>query len=303
MMTRQHVLLRLVALGLLPLIAGCSGSGGGGGMSGVGSALSGISLGNIGGGGGGRGVNKVQLVQAGATLFSAASVAEDDQDDLGQAVAIGATNRWPLFDKPALTKYVTLVGLAVASQSSDPGGNWVFGVLDTPDVNAYSGPNGYILITRGAIAAMEDESELAGILAHEIAHVVNRDGLEAVKNAKVNEALMKGLSAADQRFAVFNQVSDKLIEKILTSGYSQQQETNADSTGEKLLIAAGYDPNGLVKFLKRAEQRKGTGGGKLFSTHPGTADRIAKISAQIGSAKPGATNKERFTKAAAEAKL
>ena len=288
----QHSISQLVALALLGLLAGCSSSSGGGHSSGV----PGFSLGSIVGGKTG------QYIDAGTTFASAEAITTEDQDDLGRTVAIAATNHWPLFDKPALTRYVTMIGLAVASESSNPDGNWVFGVLDTPDINAYSGPNGYILVTRGAINAMEDESELAGILAHEIAHVVNRDGLEAVKNAKRNEALMKGLSAADQRLAMFNQVSDKLVEKILTSGYSQGQETNADSTGEKLLIAAGYDPNGLVRFLKRAEQH-GAGKGKLFSTHPGTADRIAKISAQIGSAKPGATNKERFTKAAAEAKL
>jgi predicted Zn-dependent protease len=284
-------LISFTAFALLPLIAGCSSSGGGGS-----SGTPGFSLGSIVGGKTG------QYIDAGATYVSAESITEEKQDEFGKAVAIAATNRWPLFDKPALTKYVTMVGLAVASESSNPDGNWVFGVLDSPDVNAYSGPNGYIMITRGAINAMEDESELAGVLAHEIAHVVNRDGLEAIKNAKRNEALMKGLSAGEQKFALFNQLTGNLVEKTLNSGYSQDQETKADAKGEKLLIAAGYDPNGLVKFLRHLQERKG-GNGKFLSTHPGTADRIARVSAQIGSAKPGATNKERFTKAAAEAKL
>ena len=293
MKIRQHFVSSLVAPGLLAMIAGCSGSSGGGGGS---SGTPGFSLGNIVGGRTG------QYLDAGATFASAESVTEEKQDELGKAVAIAATNRWPLFDRPALTKYLSMVGLAVAAESSNPDGNWVFGVLDTPDVNAFSGPNGYIMVTRGAIAAMEDESELAGVLAHEIAHIVNRDGLEAIKSAKRNEAIMKGLSAGEQKFAMFNQLTGNLIEKTLNSGYSRDQETAADSKGLKLLIAAGYDPNGLVKFLKHLQERK-AGTGKLFSTHPATADRIAKLTAQIGSAKPGATNKERFTQAAAEAKL
>jgi predicted Zn-dependent protease len=287
--------LTLVSCIALTAVISCSGNGGSGG--------GGAGLGNLGGafssmipGKGG------QYLQGGSNLVSSATMGEKDEDDLGQTVAIAATNRWPLYDKPELTKYVTLVGLTVASETSNPDGNWVFGVLDTPDLGAYSGPNGYIMVTRGAIAAMEDESELAGVLAHEIAHVMNRDGFNLVKAAKFKEGAMQVGSAANSTVAAFSQASDFLTDTVFATGWNRDQETKADSKAVQLLIAAGYDPNGLTRFLKRMEQRKG-GSAKLFSTHPGTADRIAKISAQIGSAKPGATNKERFTKAAAEAKL
>jgi predicted Zn-dependent protease len=285
-MKNTNKLIWTVSIGLLTSIAGCSGSGGGG---------SGISLGSLIGGQAG------QYVDAGATLLSAENISDYDEDQMGRTVAIAATNRWHLFDKPELTKYVTLVGLTLADKTSKPDG-WVFGVLDTPELGAYSGPNGYVMITRGAIAAMEDESELAGVLAHEISHVVDHDGVEAVKNGRRIEAVSKGLSAADQHAQMFNQITGNMIEKILTSGYSQGQETKADSKAVDLLIKAGYDPNGLTKFLKRLEQRNG-GSAKPFSTHPGTADRIAHITAQIGSAKPGATNRDRFVKETAVAKL
>jgi predicted Zn-dependent protease len=277
-----------VTFGLLTSIAGCSGSGGSLGGSGV-------SLGSLIGGQAG------QAVDAGTTFFSAENITDDDEDQMGRTVAIAATNRWPLFDKPELTKYVTLVGLTLAEQTPKQEG-WVFGVLDTPELGAYSGPGGYVMITRGAIAAMEDESELAGVLAHEISHVVDHDGLEAVKAGRRVEGISKGLSAADQRTQAFNQFSGNLIEKILNSGYSQGQESKADSKAVDLLIKAGYDPNGLTKFLKRLQQAKG-GSAKPFSTHPGTADRIARITAQIGSAKPGATNRDRFVKETAVAKF
>jgi predicted Zn-dependent protease len=244
-----------------------------------------------------------QYVEGGSNILSSATMGEKEEEELGQTVAVAATNRWPLFDKPELTKYVTLVGLTVALQTSDPDGNWVFGVLDTPDLGAYSGPHGYIMVTRGAIAAMEDESELAGVLAHEIAHVRNKDGFNLVKAAKFKQGVTEVGSAANATFANFSQASDFLTDTVFGSGWSRDQETKADAAAVKLLIASGYDPNGLVRFLKRMEQRKG-GSAKLFSTHPGTADRIAKISAQIGSnPKPGATNKERFAKAIAESKL
>jgi beta-barrel assembly-enhancing protease len=297
-MTKPAKILSLTLVSCIALTAAisCSGNNGGSGGGGAGlGSLGGAFSSMIPGKGG-------QYLQGGSNILASQTMGDKDEDDLGQTVAIAATNRWPLYDKPELTKYVTLVGLTVASQTSNPDGNWVFGVLDTPDLGAYSGPNGYIMVTRGAIAAMEDESELAGVLAHEIAHVMNRDGFNLVKAAKFKEGAMQVGSAANSTVAAFSQASDFLTDTVFATGWNRDQETKADSKAVQLLIASGYDPNGLTRFLKRMEQRKG-GSAKLFSTHPGTADRIAKISAQIGSAKPGATNKERFTKAAAEAKL
>jgi len=305
-MTKLTKILSLALVGSIALTSaiscsgssGGSGSGGSSGLSGLGSITSMIS----GGKGGGQKGGIEQYVEGASDLASSLTMGDKEEDELGQTVAVAATNRWPLFDKPELTKYVTLVGLTVALETSNPDGNWVFGVLDTPDLGAYSGPNGYIMVTRGAIAAMEDESELAGVLAHEIAHVRNKDGFNLVKAAKLKQGAMEVGSAANARVAAFAQASNLLTDTVIGSGWSQDQETKADAAAVKLLIASGYDPNGLTRFLKRMEQRKG-GSAKLFSTHPGTADRIAHITAQIGAAKPGATNKERFTKAAAEAKL
>ena len=90
---------------------------------------------------------------------------------LGQAVAVQATSRTPLYRDEKLTRYVTLVGRTVAASSKEPGYKYYFAILDTDTVNAASGPHGYIMITRGALTRMHDESELAGVLGHEIGHV------------------------------------------------------------------------------------------------------------------------------------
>jgi len=292
----------VASLLVIPLMTGCSGnSGGSSGAGGAGNAFS--SLGSSIGLGSLVGGQTGQYVDAGLKGFSAASMTAEDEDNLGQSVAIAATNRWPLLDNPALTKYVTMVGLTLADVTPNPSGNWVFGVLDTPDIGAYSGPNGYVMVTRGALAVMRDESELAGVLAHEMSHVMNHDGFNAVKGAKLKEAGMQAASAAEQRIAMFSQVSDLLVDKVLTSGWDRGQETAADSRAVQILQSAGYDAHGLARFLQRMEAaRGGTGAAKPFGTHPGTADRVAKINSQAGS-KSGQTYAARFAKAKADAKL
>jgi predicted Zn-dependent protease len=278
--TTTAILLFVVA------VTGCSGNSGG------------PSLGSIIGG------QKGQYLDAGVKAGSALTLTESDEDEMGRSVAIAATNKWRLFDNPAVTKYVTLVGLTVASASDKPDANWVFGVLDTPDIGAYSGPNGYIMITRGALSAMQDEAELAGVLAHEMAHVLNRDGMNAVKNAKLTEAGMQAASAKDARIAQFNQLTGQVVTKAIESGWDQPQETAADEKAVRLLQASGYDASGLPRFLQRMQQAQGDrGAGKLFATHPGIGDRIARTTAQIGSAKAGATNRDRFARNTSQAKL
>jgi predicted Zn-dependent protease len=107
------------------------------------------------------------------------------QEDLGQSIAVAISNRYPVSRNRALNEYVNLVGLTVASVSPKPELKFAFGVLETNDVGAYSTPGGYVFVTRGALALMNDESELAGVLAHEVAHVVANHGIEAVKKASL----------------------------------------------------------------------------------------------------------------------
>ena len=191
---------------------------------------------------------------------------ESDEDDLGRTIAIAATNQWPLYDNTRLNKYVTMVGLTLADQTSNPGANWVFGVLDTPDTAAYSGPNGYIMITRGAIAAMQDESELAGVLAHEMSHVPNHDGFKAVKTGKISEV---GTQGAVTRSSRRPRCSTKPPTSWSTrcsrgpgpAGNQRRRRRSQAAPGRRLR------PHRPRRFLKRLPNASS----KPFGTHPGTA--------------------------------
>ncbi len=229
---------------------------------------------------------------AGVTYMEKISITPEAEDGMGQSVAISLTNTYPLTEDEALNEYVSMVGLTIVNASDRPVGNWQFGVLETPEVNAFAGPNGYIFVTRGALNQMENEAQLAGVLAHEVTHVLHHHGLEGVKS-EAGVDFLKSVADANIKDStgLVQQLGTPMVSTVLKSGYSQGQEYDADLNGIKLMVAAGYDPNGLPQFL---DKLKGAGGG--FSTHPGKAERVAKTRAQIaqlGNPK-GKTLKERF---------
>jgi predicted Zn-dependent protease len=245
------------------------------------------------------GQRNAQLLSAGVRSFNATQLSEKDEDVIGQSVAVSLTNRYRLVPSDDLQRYVNLVGLTVANHSMNPGGNWVFGVVDSLDVNAFSGPNGYVFITRGALLRMQDEAALAGVLAHEIAHCTNHDGLKNIQAAEQRQALNDAMKAADSRTAQLAVYADSGVDIVTKSGYDQPQEFKADDDGTRLMFAANYDPNSYLTFLRNLQSSGSTGGGQIMSTHPGISQRVARVSATI-QALPrslpsmGATLKPRF---------
>jgi predicted Zn-dependent protease len=240
-----------------------------------------------------------QGVEAGVNYMSVISLSAEDEDAMGQSVAMNLTSSSRLTNDEKLNKYVSLVGLTLVDASPRPVGNWLFGVLESTEVNAFAGPNGYIFVTTGALRQMQDESELAGVLAHELTHVLHHHGLNGVKNDANAEALKAAGSIAlksngADRFGIYEKVAEPTVDGVVKKGYARDQELDADRTAVGLLVAAGYDPNGLVRFLQKLE----SSGGDLMSTHPGKAQRIASAQAEIarvGSPK-GKTLKDRFAK-------
>ena len=253
---------------------------------------------NVGGRGGNTDV--LGLLHAGGQFLNAASLGEKDEDVIGQSVAATITSQHPPVANTNLQRYVNLVGLTVANASPRPDGNWVFGVIDSPDVNAFSGPNGYVLVTRGALMRMQDEAELAGVLAHECAHVCNHDGLTQVKAAEQKGALVNAMKSADSRTAQMAVFADSGIDVITKQGYSQPEEFKADEDAVRIMANAGYDPNSYLNFLRRLQSGGGPSGGQIMSTHPGIGQRIARVQAAIGGVPRtgptnGATLVQRFT--------
>ncbi len=274
----------------IAIVAGCGPDGAGPNMGGLTASLPGMSSPDA--------QRVVQGAQLGAKTMDVIDMESPSrQQEIGQSVAVAITNRYKLSTDESLNDYVNLVGLTVASVSPNPDINYAFGVIESSEVNAYSTPGGYIFVTTGSLALMQDESELAGVLAHEVAHVAENHGIEAVKAAKRTDLALSAAKTADQRLNAYSRAVDVAADVVLVKGYSRSQESQADAQAVKYLIVAGYDPNGLVRFLQRMQAKSTSAGSAkpLMSTHPGTGDRITSIQKQIAATNAGGvTLKERF---------
>jgi predicted Zn-dependent protease len=213
--------------------------------------------------------------------------------DIGRGIAATIAGRFPVSTDTALSRYVNLVGLTVASQ--DPRGDieYRFGVLETPTVNAYAAPGGYIFVTRGALALMRSEAELAGVLAHEVGHVNRKHVINQIRKSDTMREVRDQL---DIQGATLDRVVGTGA-NALFMGLSRGDELEADSVGLEYASAAGYDPGALAAFITRLDQHAGEGPvTEFFATHPKPDERTERLNAIAGreNLPPGAVLAERF---------
>jgi len=216
---------------------------------------------------------------------------------VGRAVAATVLGRYRPCRDERLNLYLNQVGQALALASDRPCtyGGYHFAVLDTDEVNALACPGGTILITRGMVNRARNEEELAAILAHEIAHVNHKDGVEAIQRSRwVQAATALGADAArqlgqgqlDELASLFEGSVGDVVKTLLVNGYSRADELAADQTAMIIMVRLGYDPNGLTDFLARLAQEQGAGAhGGFFATHPGMGERLVEARATIAANK------------------
>jgi predicted Zn-dependent protease len=245
-----------------------------------------------------------QLASASGTFKQAfVPASETEEADIGResaAVLLGAA---PLLDDARVQAYVNKVGLWVALQSDRPDLKWRFAVLDDADINAFAAPGGYVFITKGLLARLRNESELAGVLAHEIGHVVATHHLIAIrKEARVKLAGMAIQAALDksEEDAERLRALGRGAKLIYSRGLDRKDEHDADRIGVVLAARAGYDPYGLVTVLQTLERMNPTAGelGLLLKTHPRPGDRIVYLDrlmkGQLDSVADGELGEARF---------
>jgi predicted Zn-dependent protease len=219
---------------------------------------------------------------------AARPLADDEEYYVGRAVAARITSTYPLYRNARLTDYLNLIGQTIALHTNKPTtfGGYHFALLDSSEINAFACPGGMILITRGMLFSVKSEDELAAVLAHEIGHIIHRDGIAAIQSSRWSEALLViggnaarefGPRETAQLVSLFEGSIDDVFKTLVVNGYGRDQEKAADAAALGYLAAAGYDPQGLTGYLKRLEQAgKGSKGG-ILATHPGTDERLEHV--------------------------
>jgi hypothetical protein len=158
---------------------------------------------------------------------------------------------------------------------------WTFIVLDTDGVNAFAAPGGYVHITRGALALIKDESELAGVLGHEIIHVTAKHTIRAIQKSK---AVQMGASETLSGSAgLMEKAVTATYDNIVDKGFGRADEVEADEQGVVLANKTGYAPQGIPSFLTTIKERNKDSKEKrgLFASHPEMQERIDRLNKQI----------------------
>lgn len=204
----------------------------------------------------------------------------DQERAIGGGVAVKAFEQFgPYYDDPEMVRYVTLVGKAVANTSDRPDIPYFFAILDNDTPNAFAGPGGYIFISIGTLKNCHDESQLAGVLAHEVAHVCRRHALKTLQRAKLLEGVATGASVADPaNSAQYGEIMNSLDDALFQKGLDQKFEYESDKFGTDYAAAAGYNPWGLREFVGQLEALLlGGSTGGWFQTHPPIRERIKQM--------------------------
>jgi predicted Zn-dependent protease len=224
-------------------------------------------------------INKL-LDTAKNAVKASTEIGEPEEIQIGNDLAARLLGAAPLAKDEDLQRYVNRVGRWLASQTERPDLPWQFGVLEAPQVNAFAVPGGTIFVTRGLVDHMKNEAELAGVLAHEISHVLRKHHLKAIQKgaqtALAGDALNQALR--NQRA----DVREKLVSfgaEMYTRGLDKSDELEADRLGVVIAARAGYDAYGLPAVLQtlQAMNAQDSALALMFKTHPAPGERLASL--------------------------
>ena len=238
----------------------------------------------------GRLGNAGELLKFGEKAAKASEpITEQDEIDLGRGIASNVLGAAPLVPDPELQRYVNRVGLWIAMQSERPSLPWRFGVIDSSDVNAFALPGGTVLITAGLYDRLRDESELAAVLGHEIAHVVQKHQVKAIQGAMGRDFATEiaGEVAGRSDNELVRRFGDKAFRagtEVLARGLDKKDEYDADQRGMVLAARAGYNPFSMAGVLQTLDSAGASDRSValLFSTHPTPSSRIERLEASVG---------------------
>ncbi len=242
-------------------------------------------------------------------------LSEADEIKMGKESDASVRKEYGVYNSPPLQAYVNEVGQKLAKQSQRANLVWTFTVVDSPEINAFALPGGFVYVTRGLMAYLDSEEELAGVIGHEIGHVTARHGATRQTQNTIAQAISIGAEILGQIYggvAGAGQAVSGVAGQMITS-YGRDQELQADQLGAQYLAVNGYDPKGMIKVIgvlknqevfaadrARAEGKTAQKMPDWSSSHPSNDQRLHDITEIANSLKrQGSTDagRERYLRA------
>jgi predicted Zn-dependent protease len=237
------------------------------------------------------GERMAKVVRGGGNLIGGLlPIGYEEEQSLGQAIALQVIARYGgVYDRQDLTRYVNLVGRAVALTCDRADIEYRVAILNHDSINAFAAPAGYIFVTRGLLKNVRNEAELASVLGHEIGHVTQKHILDVIQRSKQIAGVAEaGLAYAGKNPDAFKKVIDGAVKKLLDEGLDQSKELESDRLGVIFASRVGYDPTAYVMFLDRLRIIKGDDQA-FFKTHPNFSNRLSVVQSTISEQKLKAT--------------
>lgn len=218
------------------------------------------------------------LLALGAFVLGACGISEDQEVAMGAEQAAKVDSQLPIVHDTVINEYVSRLGRSMALQTSRSDLDWHFAVVNSPEVNAFALPGGFIYVDRGVIEQADREDELAGVMGHEIGHVVRRHSVAQIQARERGDVGLVMLCTLTRVCATIGgRAAIGIGANALAAHYSQHDEAQADSEGVMNTFRAGIDPEGLPSFFQKLlelQKQQPTAVEAFFSTHPTDQSRV-----------------------------
>lgn len=220
-----------------------------------------------------------------AVFATACGISQQQEIQMGQEYAQQINSQLPIVSDPEVNRYMNVLGDSLAKLTKRKDLDWRFFIVDAPEVNAFAVPGGFIYVNRGLIQRAATMDELAGVIGHEIGHVVKRHSIQQMEKA---QGANLGVNLACILTNICNSgIANAAINiggAAVFARFSRQDESEADIEGFQYVVRAGISPEGIVTMFRRLiEERKSRPGAVegMFATHPLEEDRVAAVQARI----------------------
>lgn len=209
-------------------------------------------------------------------------VSEQDEIAMGKQADQEIIQTYGIYENPALSNYVNQIGQNIAGATQRPDWEYHFQVLDSPVVNAFAGPGGYVYVTRGILAYFTDEAEMAGVIGHELGHVNARHIAQQMTQMQVTQLGLGIGMIVSEGFRKYAGLAQLGVSMMFLK-FSRDDERQADDLGVEYVSKSGYDAYRMAAMFGTLERLNPAGSGSLpawFSTHPDPGNRAASVNSK-----------------------